>query len=144
MSRPRLKPIVYKLEKDNCFVSKVSTNTMDEFPNVVFLRAKVRVTPMVIKKTYEKDILLLKKKFETYARDLLDYNINYEKDYIFSVDVAEKSVKFKKTSHLRYDIFLKPKNRLTLEEHKEKLKHLSDILDEKLIELFRMYRLQWK
>jgi hypothetical protein len=70
-------------------------------------------------------------------------NPNYDKNYIFSVDVAEKSVKYKKTSHLRYDIFLKPKNKLRLEEHRDILKSISDILDEKLIEMFRRYNLKW-
>ena len=143
MSRPRFKPIVYNLEKDNHFVTKVSTNTTEERPNVVFLRAKVRITPIEIKKTYEKDILSITSEFDSFVRSVLDANPNYDRNYIFSVDVAEKSVKYKKTSHLRYDIFLKPKNKLRLEEHKDILKSLSDTLDEKLIELFRKHNLKW-
>lgn len=144
MSRPRFKPLVYNLDKDNHFVTKVSTNTTDERPNVVFLRAKVRITPIEPKKTYEKDILSISSKFDTFARFMLDMNPNYDKNYIFSVDVAEKSVKYKKTSHLRYDIFLKPKNRLRLDEHRDILKAFSDVLDNKLIELFRNYNLKWE
>ena len=131
------------LEKDNHFVTKVSTNTTEERPNVVFLRAKVRITPIEIKKTYEKDILSITSEFDSFVRSVLDVNTNYDKNYIFSVDVAEKSVKYKKTSHLRYDIFLKPKNKLRLEEHRDILKSLSDTLDEKLIELFRKHNLKW-
>lgn len=144
MSRPRFKPIVYVLEKDNHFVTKVSTNTTEERPNVVFLRAKVRITPIEIKKTYEKDILSISSEFDSFVRSVLDMSPNYDKNYIFSVDVAEKSVKYKKTSHLRYDMFLKPKNRLRLEEHRDILKSLSDIFDKKLIELFKKYNLKWE
>jgi hypothetical protein len=144
MSRPRFKPIVYVLDKDNHFVTKVSTNTTEEFPNVVFLRAKVRITPIEIKKTYERDILSISSEFESFARNMLDMISNYDNNYIFSVDVAEKSVKYKKISHLRYDIFLKPKKRLRLEEHRDILKSLSDTLDEKLIELFKQYNLKWE
>lgn len=144
MSRPRFKPIVYVLEKDNHFVTKVSTNTTEERPNVVFLRAKVRITPIEIKKTYEKDILSMTSEFDSFVRSILDVNINYDKNYIFSVDVAEKSVKYKKTSHLRYDMFLKPKNKVRLEEHRDILKDISDILDNKLIQLFRKYNLKWE
>lgn len=144
MSRPRFKPIVYDLEKDNHFVTKVSTNTTEEKPNVVFLRAKVRITPIEIKKTYEDDILSIVNKFNEFARNLLNNRYDYESDYIFSIDVAEKSVKYKKTSHLRYDVFLKPKNKITMEEHKVKLKNISDILDKKLISLFKKYGLLWK
>ena len=143
MSRPRFKPIVYNLEKDNHFVTKVSTNTTEERPNVVFLRAKVRITPIEIKKTYEKDILSITSEFDSFVRSVLDANPNYDRNYIFSVDVAEKSVKYKKTSHLRYDRFLKPQNKLRLEEHRDILKSISDTLDEKLIELFRKHNLKW-
>lgn len=144
MSRPRFKPVVYDLEKDNYFVTNVSTNTTEERPNVVFLRAKVKITPIEIKKTYEQDILSISSDFDKFARNILDVNPNYDKNYIFSIDVAEKSVKYKKTSHLRYDIFLKPKNKLRLEEHRDILKSLSDTLDEKLIELFKKYNLKWE
>lgn len=144
MSRPRFKPIVYNLEKDNHFVTKVSTNTTEERPNVVFLRAKVRITPIEIKKTYEEDILTISSEFDKFVRSILDINPNYDRNYIFSVDIAEKSVKYKKTSHLRYDIFLKSKNRISLEEHKNILKSLSDIFDKKLIELFERYSLKWE
>ena len=143
MSRPRFKPIVYDLEKENHFVTKVSTNTTDDKPAIVFLRTKVRITPIESRKSYENDILELENTFDTFARNLLDFNSDYEKNYIFSIDVAEKSVKYNKTSHLRYDIFLKPKIRTELVEHKNKLKTLSDLLDKKLIELFRKYRLLW-
>lgn len=144
MSRPRFKPIVYILEKDNHFVTKVSTNTTDEIPNVVFLRTKVRITPIEIKKTYEQEMLSISSEFESFARNVLDINPNYDKNYIFSVDVAEKSVKYKKTSHLRYDIFLKPKNQISLEEHRDILKSVSDVLDKKLIELFKKYNIKWE
>lgn len=144
MSRPRLKPIVYDLNKDYFFTEKVSTNTLDEKPDVVFLRAKTRITPSVMCKTYESDILHLKNEFEKYSRELLDNSKHYEKNYIFSIDLAEKSVKFKKTSHLHYDVFLKSKEKETLLTHRNRLKKLSDKMDNKLIKLFKKYNLIWK
>jgi len=144
MSRPKLKPVVYLLEKDNKFVTKISTNENCEFPNVVFIRAKVRITPLLKKKSYENEILTIKNNFETFAKRILNSNTDYESNYIFTVDVAEKSVRFKKTTHLRYDIYLKPKiNNITLYEHKEKLKTLSDKLDNKLINFFKKFELNW-
>lgn len=144
MSRPRFKPIVYKLEKQNHFITNISTNTTDEKPNVVFLRAKVRITPIEPKKTYEQEVLSIKSDFEIFAKNLLGNQPSYDKNYIFSIDVAEKSVKYKKTSHLRYDMFLKPKVKITMEEHRNSLKDISDILDNKLIQLFRKYNLKWQ
>lgn len=144
MSRPKFRPTVYDLEKENHFVTKISTNTTEEYPNVVFLRAKIRITPLSENKSYEKEILALKKEFEDYCKNLLDANSDYDKNYIFSVDVAEKSVKFKKTSHLHYDVFLKPKKAQTLLEHKSKLEAISNKMDNKLISLFKKYNLLWK
>lgn len=144
MSRPKFRPTVYDLEKENHFVTKISTNTTEEYPNVVFLRAKIRITPLSENKSYEKEILALKREFEDYCKNLLNVNSDYDKNYIFSVDVAEKSVKFKKTSHLHYDVFLKPKKAQTLLEHKSKLEAISNKMDDKLISLFKKYNLLWK
>lgn len=144
MSRPKFRPTVYDLEKENHFVTKISTNTTEEYPNVVFLRAKIRITPLSENKSYEKEILALKREFEDYCKNLLNVNSDYDKNYIFSVDVAEKSVKFKKTSHLHYDVFLKPKKAQTLLEHKSKLATISNKMDDKLISLFKKYNLLWK
>ena len=144
MSRPRFRPTVYVLEKENHFVTKVSTNTTDEYPKVVFLRTKIRITPLNDNKTYEKEILSLKNEFEEYCKNLLKLVSDYDKNYIFSVDVAEKSVKYKKTSHLHYDVFLKPKNMQTLLEHKNKLEVIANKMNDKLITLFKKYNLLWK
>lgn len=144
MSRPRFRPIVYELEKKNNFVTKVSTNTTDEYPKVVFLRTKIRITPLNDNKTYEKEILSLKNEFEEYCKNLLKLVSDYDKNYIFSVDVAEKSVKYKKTSHLHYDVFLKPKNMQTLLEHKNKLEVIANKMNDKLVTLFKKYNLLWK
>ena len=144
MSRPKFKPITYQLEKNNNFITKVSTNTTEEKPSVVFLRAKVRITPLEAKKTYENDILTISNTFKNFAETIFNNNNDYESNYIFSVDIAEKSVKYKKTSHFHYDIFLKPKNMLLLSEHRDKLKILSDKLDDKLIKLFQEHNLKCK
>ena len=144
MSRPRFKPLTYKLEKDNNFITKVSTNTTEEKPSVVYLRAKVRITPLEIKKTYEKEILSITNDFKKYAETIFNNNSDYDNNYIFGVDIAEKSVKYKKTSHFRYDVFLKPKKMVLLSEHCVKLKSLSDKLDDKLIKLFKEHNLMWK
>lgn len=144
MSRPRVKPIVYDLEKDNLFKIKVSTNTTDEKPKVVFLRAKTRITPSIKCKTYEEDIMKLKSEFEEYSNKLLKANRYYNNNYIFSIDLAEKSVKYHKTSHLHYDIYLRAEKRETLLKHKERLQKLSDKMDNKLIKLFKKYHLIWK
>ena len=144
MSRPKVRPTVYDLDKENHFIAKVSTNTTDIYPEVVFLRAKVKVTPSLPNKIYENDILQIKREFENFSKNLLNFCSDYDKNYIFSVDISEKSVKYKKMSHLKYDVYLKPRKKMTLEEHKNKLSSISDKMDNKLIELFKKYDLIWK
>lgn len=135
MSRTRVKPQVYEKVKDSHFVARVSTNTTDEFPKVVFLRAKVTITPSSPKKSYEDDIIAIQREFEMFARSLLDETPFYSEDYIFSVDVAEKSVGYRKNSHLRYDIFVKPSFPMTLEKNRDVLLMISDSMDERLTSL---------
>lgn len=143
MSRNSFKPVVYVLEKENNFLTKVSTSTIEEIPNVVYLRAKVRITPLLDKKNYEEEILTIKNIFNTFAKKTLNNAVDYDENYIFTVDVAEKSVRYKKTTHLRYDIYLKPLKKWTLLQHKEKLTEISNKLDNKLIELFKQHNLKW-
>jgi len=143
MSRPKFKPLVYETKKENNFVTKISTNTTDEIPNVVFLLSKVRVTPLLQNKLYMEDILSLKATFDVFARNLLDSCYEYDKNYIFNIDIAEKSVRYKKTSHLRYEVYLRPKNKLSLLDNRDKLMVISDKLEEKLIDLFKKYNLNW-
>lgn len=141
MSRPRFRPFVYEYKKDNGFIIKISTNTTDVKPSVVFLRGKVKITPSTVKKTYEEEIIELREKFEKRVRDILSRMTSYSQSYIFSVDIAEKSVKHNKTSHFHYDIFLKPLKTLEMSEHKENLLKISEKFENYLIELFEDYSL---
>lgn len=144
MSRPKVRPTVYELKKDNHFVVKISANTSDELPDVVFLRGKVRVTPLLSNKLYENDILHIKNEFEKYAKYVLSLFSEYDKNYIFSIDISEKSVRYKKISHLKYEIYLKPKQKKPLAEEKERLVSISNKMENKLIELFQKHDLIWK
>ena len=142
MSRPQLKPIVYVLKKDNHFVTKIGTNTTDEHVNIVFIRGKTMLTPLENRKTYKDDISSLKKDFEKFANDYIQGCSDYDKNYIFTMSIAEESVKFHKTSHLHYDLFVKSKEKHTMSEHKEKLLKISDKLENKLISLFNIFGLK--
>lgn len=144
MSRPKKKPIVYVLDKENNFTTKISTNTNEAKPSVVFLRAKVVITPLTNKKNYELEIANIVEKFKNKAKSILDNCNDYEKKYLLSVDVSGKSVRYKKNSHFHYDIFLKPTGKHILSEHRDKLKIISDKLDSYLIDLFEHYGLEWK
>lgn len=144
MSRPRLNPEKHMLEKTNHFVKYVSTNNIGvEYPNVVFLRAKVRITPIHKEKTYENKINNIKKSFNDYANELIKKNPLYDNEFILTIDVSEKSVSYGKISHLRYDLFVKPSKPTRMEDNISNLSFLSNKFDDKLISLFNEYSLKW-
>lgn len=144
MSRPRLKPAKFKLTKDNGFKTYISTNEVNEdFPKVVYVRAKVKVTPLIKEKTYEDVILNLKETFNEYGKNILKYCDKIQKNFIFTIDFAERSVAYGKTSHLKYDIYVKPVAKLSLKDNIHYLSEITNRLDNKLIGLFNDNSLKW-
>lgn len=118
------------------FRYKISTNTTNEIPNVMFIRCKVHITPNEQKNTYVKDVLGIKEEFIEKTRCILRKNANYENNYILNVEISEKSVCFNKKSHFHYDIFLKPKDRISLYRNKEILETMCGNINKMLAHLF--------
>lgn len=141
MSRTSSKPKVYIYNEEKGFVTKVSTNTTDDCPEVVFIRTKVCITPKIKQEKHEEEILSLKQKFSDFSNDFLKKCDGFSDDYIFTCSLAEKSVQFNKKSHLHYDIFLKPKIITNFEDIKTKLEYIFEKLNEQLTILFDKYNL---
>ena len=59
----------------------------------------------------------------------------FKNDFLFNVDISEKSMRYGKISFLRYDIYLKPTKKRTLKENLHRIKQLSLKLDQKLEKL---------
>lgn len=141
MSRTSSKPKVYIYNEEKGFVTKVSTNTTDDCPEVVFIRTKVCITPKIKQEKHEEEILSLKQNFSDFSNDFLKKCDDFSDDYIFTCSLAEKSVQFNKKSHLHYDIFLKPKIITNFEDIKTKLEYIFKKLNEQLTTLFDKYNL---
>lgn len=139
MSRVKIKPDVVVLPsfKGHKFVSKISSNTKDEYPEVLFLRTKVCITPKIKQKNYEQEMIIVREEFENFVKKYIKTVEVYDrKNYIFDIDITKKGVNFNKKSHFHYDIFLRPLVRLTFGEHKDNIIKISNILNEKLYCLF--------
>lgn len=102
--------------------------TMDKnSPDVLYIRAKGRITPLLNKSDYSKDITKLKNKFNT----VVENNIEKFKDYfdnekfIYSIDISEKGISFKKGSYIKFDIYVKPKEKKDIIEYND---IISDLL----------------
>lgn len=136
MSRIKQKPTEYVEKIDNSISIKISTNTLEDIPEVVYIRVKLRINPLVKKKTYDEDIIWIKNRFEDYAKNIFN-NLSYynNEQYLFNVSVSSKSVKYGKNTHFHYDVFLKPLLQEDMNIHIERLKKLIYKLNQKLNKL---------
>ena len=136
MSRIKQTPITFIEKNGNKCCTKISTNTIDDIPKVVFIRVKMTLTPNFMSKTYVDEIIFIKNMFESFSNNYIKSIRDYDGDnYLFSMSVSEKGMKYGKKTHLRYDLFLKPNNEQTMEKQKNTLFKLSRVLNDKLIQL---------
>jgi hypothetical protein len=117
------------LDKQNNFVTKYGTTLNEKYPSVLFLRTKSKITPILKKKEYDAEINLVKDSFTTFVKDAILGCKSVEDTYIFNIDISSKGVKYGKTSFLRYDLYVRPTKRTTIEENKFGMQQLSKKLD---------------
>lgn len=123
------------LDKQNNFVTKYGTTLNEKYPSVLFLRTKSKITPLSKKKEYDAEINSVKESFTTFVKDAVLGCKSVENTYIFNIDISSKGVKYGKTSFLRYDLYVRPTKRVTIEEHKFGMQQLSKKLDKHLEQL---------
>lgn len=123
------------LDKKNNFVTKYGSTLNEKYPSVLFLRTKSKITPIVKKKEYDVEINSVKENFTSVVRDIVLECKSVEDVYIFNLDISSKGVKYGKTSFLRYDLYVRPTKRRTIEENKYRLQQLSTKLDKHLEKL---------
>ena len=93
------------------------------------------ITPVIKKKDFSEDIALVKKEFEkNIKRIILNSNI-FENKHICSIEMSENGIAFGKKSHMKYDIYVKPKENKLLEEYFDDVKNLVYVFNQNLSEL---------
>lgn len=120
------------LNKNGNFVTRYGTTIDNETPPVVYLRTKSKITPFEKKKEYNDDIARSKDEFALFAGKYLSECESIDCPFLFNIDISPKGVKYGKTSFLRYDVYLRPKERNTLKANQEKMEEISLTLDENL------------
>lgn len=114
-------------------------------PDVLFIRAKGRIIPTVKKVDYSKDIVELKQNFNNIVKDkimLHKNDINCER-YICNIDISEKGISYKKGSYIKYDIFVKPKNKKDVFDYKDELTSLLTNINDDLKEKMSLLNLKY-
>lgn len=120
------------LDKENEFITQYGSSFETEYPSVFYLRTKSKITPIVKQKDYEREIVSVKRKFSEYVNKAICECKTVGNDYLFNIDISSKSVKHGKVSFLRYDLYLKPTKRKTLDENRYRVTQLSRKLDKQL------------
>lgn len=123
------------LEKDGKFITRFGSTLEVERPSVVYLRTKSKITPLIEKKEYDTEVNIVKNKFTSFVKEIIEKSKSVNNDYLFSIDISSKSVKYGKVSFLRYDVYLKPTKQRTIEENRFRLQQLSTKFDRKLEKL---------
>lgn len=123
------------LDKQSNFITRYGSTLEDSKPSVIYLRTKSKITPLVSKKDYSNEIAMIKTKFTDFVKKTVYSSKSVLDEYLFNIDITEKSIKYGKISNLKYDIYLKPTKLKSIEENKMRLKQLSIKLDKKLEKL---------
>lgn len=125
----------FKLNKGNCFVTRYGSTLEEEHPSVVYLRTKSKITPIEKKKEYNNEIENVKKDFEIYIKKCIFNCKSVENNFMYNLDITSNSIKFGKTSFLRYDVYVKPTKKRTISQNKYRLQQLSKKIDNGLEKL---------
>lgn len=123
------------LEKNNNFITKYGTTCNGLKPSVLYLRTKAKITPFIEKSSFEEDIEKIKSEFLNYIDKNIKKNNFFDKNYIINIDISSKSVTYGKISFLRYDIYLKPKIKKSINDNEKLFFNYSAKLDNKLSKL---------
>lgn len=136
MPRPKKNQNFYELPKEDGFATEISSNSTDEYPDIVYIRTKIRITPTVKQKSYKPNIALIKGELNNFVYELLRDNPDFSDKYIFHMVVSEKGVNYGKNSHFSYDLFLKQKDKRTFADNAVLLEKLSNRIKTELMRFF--------
>lgn len=132
-----MKPNEYILKKDydTNIITKYGSYTNELKPKVIYLRSKAKITPAINKQSFEESIDLIKSDFLEYVNERIIKSKYIDNSYLSNIDISSKSVKYGKVSFLRYDLYLKPKVRNTLEKNQVIIEKLLKKFDIRLVKL---------
>lgn len=123
----------YKLPLDYTKI-KSKYGTLDKNnPEVVYIRSRASITPSIKKKDFSDDVISLKKVFLNNVKTLITINNIFENKHLCNIEVSEKGLEYGKKSHIKFDVYLKPKEIKPIMEYYEDIKELSTVFNENLM-----------
>lgn len=113
----------YKLGTIDGIGINVKYGTLDKNnPEIIYIRCKGGIKPNEDKKDYSEEIMSLKEDFLFSVKEIINNSPLFNNKHICSIEVSD-GISPRKTSRLKYDVFLKPKIKKEISEYKE------DIID---------------
>lgn len=115
MSNLKRKSKEYQLDVADNF--KAIYGSVDkETSDVIYIRVRGKVQPKQKQDDYSNEVLELKSSLIDYIGNMVgSMKSILNKNYIFDVDLTEKCITYKKSSHIKYDLYVIPIQSSSLE-----------------------------
>lgn len=132
MARTRTRPFQYKFITDDGVRMEISTNSLNSPTTISYLTAKLKIEVENKQEEYAQIIKKIKDDVKLKIKGLIDYNM-VEKS-IINVNISDNTINTNNYTHITYEVFVKTKESLTQEEHKDLLYNLAEQINPFLIE----------
>lgn len=115
MSNLKRKSKEYKLNTSDNFKA-IYGSVNKETSDVIYIRVRGKVNPKQKKDDYSNDVLEFKSSLIDYIGVMVgSMNSILNKNYIFDIELTEKCITYKKSSHIKYDLYVIPIKSINLE-----------------------------
>ena len=126
----------FKIPNDGLTNIKSRYGALDKNnPEILYIRSRATITPSIKKKDFSENIIEVKKIFEKNIKTVILNSKAFEKKYICSIEISENGIAFGKKSHVKYDIYVKPKMNKAIEEYYDDVQTMVYLFNQKLSQL---------
>lgn len=122
----------YKLDNDETGIKSKYGTLNKNNPEIIYIRSRATITPTVKKKDFSEEVELIKKTFVNSIKTTIADSLVFENKHICSIEMSENGISFGKKSHVKYDVFLKPKVIKSIEEYTSNIQYLVGVFNRNL------------
>lgn len=112
---------------------KIKYGTLDRNnPEIIYIRSKARVTPLIKQRDYYDSVTMVKNTFGNTVHNIIKNHTHFENRHICSIEMSENGISFGKKSYIKYDIYVKPKKVLKLNEYELDINNMVHVFNTNL------------
>ena len=125
----------FKIPNDGHTNIRSKYGTLDKNnPEILYIRSRATITPVIKKKDFSENIIEIKRIFEKNVKTVILNSKAFEDKYICSIEMSENGIAFGKKSHVKYDIYVKPKTNKTIEEYSDDIQTIAYLFNQNLLQ----------